>query len=92
MDYGSIVKAANKKLTLDSLCTKVLFTFKPYVGEGEVARPTVMHNLGFGEVCQGLCLIVNTFAWRLHVTGSLGLPPPKITSKFAYFPFEVFHT
>ncbi|KAM7537127.1 hypothetical protein Aperf_G00000063210 [Anoplocephala perfoliata] len=92
MEYGSIVKAINKKLTLESLCTKVLFTFKPYVGEDEEAKPTMMHNLGFGEVCQALCLIVNTFAWRLHVTGSLLLPPPKITSKFAYFLFEAFHT
>uniref|UniRef100_A0A158QJ13 TPR_REGION domain-containing protein n=1 Tax=Rodentolepis nana TaxID=102285 RepID=A0A158QJ13_RODNA len=89
MDYGATTKVFNKKLTLESLCTRVLFTFKPPLKEGEESKPTALHNMSFGEICQGLCLTVNIYAWRLYATGALGLPPPNIYLDFTFFPSEL---
>nr|CUU98786.1 hypothetical transcript [Hymenolepis microstoma] len=91
MNYGATTKVFNKKLTIESLCTRVLFTYKPPLKEGEESKPTALHNMSFGEICQGLCLTLNIYAWRLHATGALGLPPPKVFLEFTFFPSEVLH-
>nr|CDS17877.1 calcineurin binding protein cabin 1 [Echinococcus granulosus] len=74
-------KAFAKRLTPESLCSKAIFTFKQCDGK--------LLILTFGQFCQTLRLIIDTFAWRLLATGALGLPVPELSYKFIVFVYEI---
>ncbi|KAL5111072.1 hypothetical protein TcWFU_010486 [Taenia crassiceps] len=80
MSFDSKAKAFARRLTPELLCSKSIFTFKQ-LGDKVLI-------LTFGHFCQTLCLIIDTFAWRLLATGALGLPVPELSYEFVTFLYE----